>query len=182
METFDEAIRFLSELCDEHNAMMRSKHWLPTGGNREMHERRELGICDALVILREHNDMQEGRIESLTAALNERDDEQEHVDVFADEPEDKGKATDFGDETEAMERFEKAQREADTGKAPAEKTDNCEACGQPIREHTTDELADCMTMTEMGYKRETAGEPESESCAPCAAARAAAAADAALEG
>jgi len=182
METYEEAIRFLAELCDEHNAMMRSKHWLPTQGNREKHEARELGICDALTILREHVDMLEGKIESLNAALNEREDEEEHVDVFAEEPDaSESEAVDFGDETEAMERFEKAQREADTGKASAKETDKCEACGQPIREHTTDELADCMTMTGMGYKRETAGEPEGESCAPCAAARAAAAADAALE-
>lgn len=243
METFDDAIRFLSELCDEHNAMMRSRHWLPTEANREKHEKRELGICDALAILREHNDVQEGRIESLTAALNDREDEEEHVDVFAEEPDDtatenrpyeavveygsqaanKGwvievfdkhgdmvdstetvfggighditipydvdvrkrhdavrtaRATafdwklksgdsikisydgthtftfkvgssdvpepgDFGDETEAMERFEKAQRKADA--------------------------------------EEPSIEPEGESCAPCAAARAAAAADAALE-
>lgn len=263
METYEEAIRFLAELCDEHNAMMRSKHWLPTQGNREKHEARELGICDALTILREHNDMLEGRIESLNAALNEREDEQEHVDVFAEEPDgcqrsthivlvelhgdeknldftrkildeagnmmvatpghrlnpavwsmkkaasarslaegifmeleevgdvprdgdryvfmyedgtakpaynhefvvrdgdltevkpfrgittNTDKASDFGDETEAMERFEKAQREADTREAET---------------------------------HHEAGEPEGESCAPCAAARAAAAADAALEG
>jgi hypothetical protein len=142
METFDDAIRFLSELCDEHNAMMRSRHWLPTEANREKHEKRELGICDALAILREHNDVQEGRIESLTAALNEREDDEEHVDVFAEEPDAEETTVDLGDETEAMEQFEAKQREADA--------------------------------------RETSGEPEGESCAPCAAARAAA--DAALEG
>jgi hypothetical protein len=181
METYEEAIRFLSELCDEHNAMMRSKHWLPTEGNREKHEKRELGICDALAILREDHDMLEGKIESLEAALNDREDEEEHVNVFADEP-NADESHDFGDETEAMERFEKAQRAEDTDNSKPSKNDGvCSACGQPIREHTTDELADCMTMTEMGYKRGDSGEAEGESCAPCAAARAAAAADAALE-
>lgn len=138
METYEEAIRFLAELCDEHNAMMRSKHWLPTQGNREKHEARELGICDALTILREHVDMLEGKIESLNAALNEHEDNEEHVDVFAEEPEAAEVAVDIGDETAAMEQFESAQREADAAS-------------------------------------------DGESCAPCAAARAAAA-DAALEG
>jgi hypothetical protein len=130
---FSEAIRFLGEQCGEHAKMMRDARWLPLPGRRAEHEERELGICEALTAINEHVQMLESENKALHGELQARDLGEDEVDLQGEEAtdEDLGQPIhpDIEDETEAMEKFEKAQEEP-SHPAPEAGCSKCETGAQ----------------------------------------------------